>query len=145
MPSHETPFFPAIGNVLHDGAIIAIHGVVPGEVRLDVEIDYLRKRFTDPGQAFQITLNGCTWLAFRSWNEDEAVITDVTRIAALELEILSAEMRAERFDIHCGGGTLEIIAADGSLTLDSGRPLTLPDLLDAATAYWQEFSRRGAN
>jgi hypothetical protein len=41
-------FFPAIWNVLHDGVIVAVDGVLPGDLRIDVEIGYLRKRIPTP-------------------------------------------------------------------------------------------------
>jgi hypothetical protein len=35
---------PEIWNVLHDGTIVAMAGQVPGEVKLEIEADYLRGR-----------------------------------------------------------------------------------------------------
>lgn len=100
-------FYPAIWNVLHDGGIIAIHGAVPGTIRLDVSIEYLRERFTDPGEIIQVTLTDCTWFAYRDY-EAQDFCTDLPAIAASEPEILSAEMCGDISKVCCVGGTLEV-------------------------------------
>jgi hypothetical protein len=59
-------FFPAIWNILHDGVIVAVEGTVPGNLRIDIEIDYLRKRIPDSGNLIPVLLIGCTRFAFGS-------------------------------------------------------------------------------
>jgi hypothetical protein len=134
-------FYPAIWNVLHDGDIIAVRGAVPGTVQLDVAIDYLRERFTDPGETIQVTLTGCTRFAYRDF-DDGQFTTDFSTIAAFEPEVLSAELRDGLCVLDCVSGVLEVMAADGSLALDSGRAITLQELIDVSHAYWTEWSER---
>jgi hypothetical protein len=134
-------FYPAIWNVLHDGNITAVRGAVPGTVQLDVSIDYLRERFPDPGKTIQVILAGCTRFAYRDFDEREFT-TDFSAIAAFEPEVLSAELRDGLCVLDCAGGVLELSAADGSVALDSGRAITLQELIDVADAYWTEWSER---
>ncbi len=135
-------FYPAIWNVLHDGSIVAVRGTIPGTVQIDVSIRYLRKRFPDTGETIQVTLTGCTRFAYRDFEEHEFT-TDLSKIAALEPEILSAEMRDDINDICCVNGMIEVCASGGSIALDSGRTITLQELIDVADAYWTEWSERG--
>lgn len=134
-------FYPAIWNVLHDGSIIAIHSALPSSVRLDVSIDYLRERFPDSGESIQVTLTNCTRFAYQDY-ESQGFNTDLSAIAAIKPEILSAEMSGATSNICCVGGTLEVCATDGSIALDSGRSITLQELLDVSEAYWTEWSER---
>ncbi len=135
-------FYPAIWNMLHDGGITAIQGSVPGAIRFDVAIDYLRERFPDPGDTIQVTLSGCTRFAYRDF-ENAEFTTDLSAIAAMEPELLSAKMRGNVCEVVCAEGILEVVAIDGSLALDSGRSITLEELNDVSKAYWTEFSQRG--
>ena len=134
-------FYPTIWNVIHDGSIIAVRGTVPGTVQLDVSIAYLRERFPDAGKTIQVTLTGCTRFAYRDFDEGEFT-TDFSAIASFEPEVLSAEMRDGLCVLDCAGGVLEIRAADGLLALESGRAITLQELIDVAQAYWTQLSER---
>jgi hypothetical protein len=78
-------FFPAIWNILHDGVIVAVDGTVPGDLRIDVEIDYLRERIPDPGTLIQVLLIGCTRFAFKDYEKSE-VSTALNDIAAMTPE-----------------------------------------------------------
>jgi hypothetical protein len=64
-------FFPAIWNILHDGVIVAVEGTVPGDLRIDIEIAYLRKRIRDAGTLIQVLLIGCTRLAYRQYEKSD--------------------------------------------------------------------------
>ena len=139
--SDAVTFYPTIWNVLHDGSIIAIHGAVPGTVRLAVSIDYLRERFPDSGDTIQVTLTGCARFAYRDFDVGEFT-TDLRTITSMEPEVLSAKLQGDLNEIDCVNGVLEVIATDGSLALDSGRAITLQELLDVSEAYWTEFGER---
>jgi hypothetical protein len=134
-------FFPAIWNVLHDGVIVAVDGTIPGTIRLDVSIDYLRKRFSESGEFIRIVLLGCTRFTFRE-SDNSASITELPRIAEMAPEILSATFTDGACEIECAGGVLEVIAAEGSVQLDNGRAVALQELIDVADAYWNEWSER---
>jgi hypothetical protein len=136
-------FFPAIWNILHDGAIVAIDGTVPGNLRIDVEIGYLRKRIPDPGTLIQVLLIRCTRFAFREYEKSE-FSTALTEIAATGPEIVSASMKDGVCEVGCTAGTLEVVAEDGAIRLDNGREVTLQELSGAAEAYWKEWREHWA-
>jgi len=163
MPSHrshpgssaECPLFsgnapmsmcPDFWNVLHDGTVVAVAGRVPGDLRIDVEADYLRSRFTDHGSRFVITLQDCRTFEFHRWPAPGQPVTDLHEIAALQLWILSADVAENVCIVHCtqgdNGGTLRVSARDAALALDSGRVLTLEEISSVANAYWAEFASR---
>ena len=128
-----------IWNVLHDGSVVRITGTIPGDIQFAVSIAYLRKRFPDPGDCILLTLHGCTAISYQLW-DSESVITDLASIGAAKPEILSAD---EATTVFCANGTLRVHATNFSLTLDSGRAITLEDLCNAAETYWTEWSERG--
>jgi hypothetical protein len=127
-----------IWNVLHDGPIVRITGEIPGDIQFAVSIDYLRRRFSDPGECILLTLHGCTSLSYQTWGSEE-VLTDIAAIAAAEPEVLSAD---EPSTVFCVNGTLRVHAVDFSLSLDSGRAITLDELCAVAESYWTEWSDR---
>jgi hypothetical protein len=59
-------------------------------------------------------------------------------------EILSATLNSGVSEIECAGGVLEVISPDGAVRLDSGRSVTLQELIDVADGYWKEWSERAA-
>jgi hypothetical protein len=134
-------FFPAIWNVLHDGVIVAVDGTVPGTIRLQVSIDYLRKRFSQSGKFIQVVLVDCTRFTYRA-SDASGPTTELPLIADMAPEILSATFTNGVCEIECAGGILEVIATDGSVRLDSGLAVTLQELIGVADAYWHEWSKR---
>src|ERR1700722_4533671 len=111
-------FFPAIWNILHDGVVVAVEGTVPGNLRVDIEIDYLRKRFPDSGDLIQVHLGGCTRFAYRQYEKSE-FSTALAEMAAMGPEILGASIRDGMCEVECSDGTLEVVAADGSIHVDN--------------------------
>ncbi len=132
-------FYPTIWDVLHDGSIVGTSGTVPGTVRLDVSIEYLRERIVEPGETIQVTLISCTRFAYREYGAQDFT-TDLSTIADLEPEFLSAELVDGLCTVHCADGILEVAAADGALKLDTGRGVALSELIEVANAYWNERS-----
>ena len=137
------PFFPAIWNVFHDGSIDRVVGEVPGTVTLHVDIEYLRKRFSEPGDCFVVTLPNCTKFSFQPY-DDEASITNLSVISDRYLEILSAEMAQGVCRVFAREGALEVESSNGSIRLDAGRAISLQELLDAATKYWEDWKAKGS-
>ena len=133
--------FPTVWDVLHDGSITAVCGAIPGTVRVEVSIDYLRERFPEPGKAILVLLSGCTRFAYREF-EDSMFTTDLPAIARLKPEILSAKTSGTLSEIDCVKGVLEVAASDCTLALDGGRAITLDELLSVAEAYWTEWDKR---
>ncbi len=131
---------PDCWNILHDGYIVDVAGELPGDVRLAVEIDYLRGRFAEPGNRIVLTLHDCTGLTYHPF--DEPVIADFPAIAAAHPQILRARNWTDPGFVECPGGDLKVDAAHASFSLDGGIPLSLDQLKAAAEAYWTEFEER---
>ncbi len=130
---------PTLWNLLHDGSIERIEGTVPGDLILHVSIDYLRKRFPGTGSGFDVRLVGCTTFTFSPY--EGQVTTDPVAVAALVPEILSAEP-GHPLRICCAGGCLEVRYDAATLSLDTGEPISLSQLDQAAESYWEEWSSR---
>ena len=77
-----------------------------GDLRMDVEIDYLRKRIPDPGSLIQVSLIGCTRFALQGQYDNAKFSTTLTEIAAMRPEILRASMmrRSARSIAKMAGG-----------------------------------------
>lgn len=131
-------FFPAIWNILHDGVIVAVEGTVPGSLWIDIEIDYLRKRFADPGTLIQVHLMGCTRFAFKEYEKSD-FSTGLTEIAATRPVMVSASIKDGVCEVDCTVGTLEVVAGDGAMRLDNGREVTLQEFKEVAEGYWKEW------
>ena len=130
---------PDLWNIFHDGSIETIVGSVPGIVRLSVAIVYLREMLPGEGTGFKVVLSGCTEFSHAEF--DRPSITDLSAIAALEPEILSAESSSP-LKITCGTGTLTLQYQTASVYLDSGAPVTMEELGAACNAYWDAWSKR---
>ena len=136
-------FFPAIWNILHDGVIVAVEGTLPGNLQIDVEIDYLRKRIPDSGDLIQVHLSSCTRFAYRQY-EKSNVSSALAEIAAMGPEILGASIKDGMCEVECSDGTLEVAAADATIRLDNGREVTLQELKEVAEGYWKEWREHWA-
>jgi hypothetical protein len=138
---------PRVWNLLHDAKIVGIAGTVPGALDLELEIDYLRTRFAEPGNRLRLSLQDCREFVFRDWNAAKGVTSDLTTIAEKRLWVLSAEQSDEHCIVHCSeysvagtqGGTLTIAAGQTRLALDSGRIISFDELDAVSTAYWTEW------
>ena len=127
-----------IWNVLHDGGIVAIDGVIPGDVAMRVNIPYLRKMFSADGEDVIVLLANCTKLTMKIWDED--VTTDEPkRIVDIETEILSTESEDVPVHIFTTLGELDIDFEAFSLSLDNGRSITFEELCDACEGYWNRW------
>ena len=135
------PFFPSIWNVLHDGGVDRIVGNVPGDVHVFVGIEYLRERFPDDGDEIVVCLSNCTIFSHRPYDAEKAV-TDLTSIADKSPTILSAEMHGSICRVFTDSGELDMQCGGGSVSLDSGRAISLTELLSVAEAYWDEWESK---
>lgn len=134
-------FFPDFWNVIHDGSIDRISGSVPGNVVLHLDVEYLRERFADEGEQFVVSLVECSLFSFRVYEEENQMI-DLEGIAALQPQILNAELDGELCRVFTDQGILEVKASAGSIHLDSGREITMAELVDEAKKYWDEWSSK---
>ena len=139
---------PTIWNVFHDGIIVGVEGSIPGDLAILIECDYLRERFAEPGSKFMLTIHDCSKFQFRSWADDQSLVTDLNALGHLGLWILSADETDDHCKVHCSqtgpgsGGVLEVIAENASVRLDAGRLITLTEIENIAEAYWTEWESR---
>lgn len=133
---------PDYWNILHDGYIVGVRGGVPGDVSLDVEINYLRERFSEPGHHLKLTLHHCTQLSYDAF--EEGTFEEFSVISRFRPQILRAAGFTDASLIECVSGDLRVNAQGASLALDSGRPVSLDELKAMAEAYWTEWEQRAA-
>ena len=150
--SDEPAHCPTIWNVLHDATIVDVTGAVPGMLRLEIECDYLRDRFEDPGDRFFLTLRDCDRFIYRPWADGAEPIADLQTMSHRRLWILSADPVEGLCKVHCSehiphgsGGILEVSAGSASLSLDGERSITLSELEGVAGEYWTEFNSSQKN
>lgn len=136
-----------IWNLLHDGTITEITGVVPGDVHLAIEIGYLRERFPDPGDRIGLTLHGCTSFRYQLLENSPACsdpafpLTNFAAIASNRPEIRHAKDWTNPRVVECSEGDLVLSADSFSLALDNGRAISFEDLSQVAEAYWTAFAK----
>ena len=128
-----------IWGVFHDGVLMRIDGCVPGTIRLDVEIQYLRGMFDEPGTSFRIELQGCTKLVYAEYDQEPT--DDVARIQEREPEILYVTSEHPLL-LDCVMGTLELEYDAMRVTLPSGAEVSYASLAFASEKYWAEWSAR---
>lgn len=136
------PFFPTIWNVFHDGTIERLSGSVPGEVRIDISIEYLRERFDDQGDEFILRLHECSTFEYRNYEAKDVVVTELGEIEKPSHTILSSEMAGSTCVLFTDQGRIEMQCEGGTLTLESGRQVAFAELVAEATAYWDEWERK---
>lgn len=130
---------PSVWNLLHDGTIKHIDGAIPGDVSLHVSTDYLRKRFPGEGAGFLLHLERCSHFTFTPY--DEPAMSDLAAIAALTPWIVGCDS-SDPLEVHCAEGTLTLRYDACTLSLDSGETITISQLDEAASSYWNEWSAR---
>jgi hypothetical protein len=130
---------PELWQCLHDATLVQIVGRVPGELCLNVRIRYLRERFPDPGEGFELLLRGCSHFVYEPY--EGSPTTDLPEIAALELWVIGAEAGSP-MQVACSTGTLLVKYESASIKLDTGLDVSLAELEDATQSYWREWSER---
>ncbi|WP_157499812.1 hypothetical protein [Lysobacter sp. Root983] len=126
---------PMLWNLFHDGVLTRAEGAVPGEVRLFIDIPYLRAKFPGKGAGFDVVLSECSKLSLVMRGGSVIALADIRYIKP---EILSAEP-GPPLKIFCEGGTLTLQYRSVELFVDSGAPITLQELDAASEAYWTEW------
>jgi hypothetical protein len=126
-------------NLLHDGHINRIEGSLPGDLRLEVSVLYLRQMLPGEGEGFFVLLSKCSRFEYVPW--DEQPIEDLRAIEALSPELLSAEP-GDPIEVCCSGGMLRLRYEAARVELDSGEPIDIDSLENAAVRYWRKFEAR---
>jgi hypothetical protein len=128
--------------VFHDGILAGIEGSVPGDLRIQIQIEYLRREFDEDGDVFIVELGSCTKFRF---SEYEAQPTeDLVEIQAREIDVLYVSSE-NPLVLDCSMGVLELDYKTMRVFLPSGRDVTREDLVAASKRYWNEWSARAVN
>jgi hypothetical protein len=130
---------PSAWELLHDGSIAEVTGSVPGEVRLALEILYLRELFPEQGTHFEVCLNGCTALRFTPWDEEPT--EDFQDIVSRCIQVVEVR-NEEPLIIGCAEGVLELAYEEIQVFLPSGLEVLYDDLAKASEKYWKAFAAR---
>ena len=134
----------ATWNVLHDGRVVRADGVVPGELRLSVEIAYLCGHLPTEAEHVTVTLAGCERFEYQSYQEPP--VFEPSAVAALGLELLSAGPAEAGLNIECAdgrsGGRLLFRYKYASMATAEGRPQS--ELESASEGYWTLWQQRHA-
>jgi hypothetical protein len=131
-----------IWGVFHDGVVKLIEGTVPGTLRLEIEIGYLRGMFPEPGDRFFVNLLGCSKFIYTGF--DERPTENTSYIQDKEPEILYVTSE-EPLVLDCAMGTLEIEYDEMTVTLESGQAITYEALASASHEYWNKsHTEKGA-
>jgi hypothetical protein len=126
-------------GVFHDGVITRVEGDVPGDLALQIEIDYLRKMLPGEGDGFCVQLSGCTLIEFENW--DGKIEQTPERLAAQDIELLYIKT-LDPLALDCNEGILRLVYQAAQVTLDSGEIVSDEALWDASSRYWTAFKER---
>lgn len=133
--------YPVLG-AFHDGIITAVHGTVPGDIRLVIHCDYLRRMFPDPGLAFVVELQKCTYVSYESGTTGE-IRAGFQPAMAPEASILAVLYDKGQHDVYMGEGVLSVRYESGLIFLDNGREVFPGEMESAIHQYWDEWGRKG--
>jgi len=119
-------------------AINRIDGSVPGNVTVTVEIEYLRRMFSEHGSSIIVSLIDCVTFKYQSYELSE-LLTDLSAISDAQPEILYSHVENDVIKVDCSNGTLWLEYRDFSLMLDDGQPITLDELGEKCDKYWKDW------
>ena len=128
-----------IWGVFHDGVLKLIDGTVPGTLRLEIEIGYLRGMFSEPGNRFFVNLFGCSKFIYTRF--DERPTENTSYIQDREPEILYVTSE-KPLVLDCAIGTLELEYDEMTVTLESGQAVSYASLASASKEYWNDRKSR---
>ena len=118
-------------NIFHDGDIASMSGAVPGDVTFSIEAAYLREQFADPGTGFKLHITACNMISFKSFQTNQTLL-GLDTLKGHDLELLSAKIDRDDLVVITTSGALRLRYESESITLDTGRPLQLSDLVAAS-------------
>lgn len=128
---------PTPWNLLHDGTIVGVERDLADEVRIAVDVPYLRDRWADGGTLFHLRLARCTRCEYTPY--DEPPIAAIAAIAASEPTIVEAKLEGDDLVVWGSAGVLRLRYASLAIELDTGPRVELADLARVAQAYWAEW------
>ena len=143
-------------NIFHDGSIVEFSGD-KNRLRLKIGCQYLAERIDKNFEFFHIELQKINKLKFDAWmhNVDlpSVCFIEMEQIFAAELEILSAEIKADFVEIACSqhdpefdycGGVLSLSCEEICVFDQGGNIVTVERLGKICKEYWEEWANAGA-
>jgi hypothetical protein len=130
----------AVWNTLHDGSIESVDGSVPGDLHVHVGIEYLCEKLPTAASYVVVHLRGCRQFEYRSFEGD--AINDLLEIAAVDLEVLSANEVNGSVFVCCASGSLNLVYDRADISLAEGRAISQAELEAAAHRYWTEWEEK---
>ncbi|EMN7262890.1 hypothetical protein WB865_001853 [Vibrio vulnificus] len=125
-------------GIFHDGYISKIEGTIPGELRVFVNILYLRGMFQGDGEGFVVTLSNCTMFEYQEY--DEQPTRNLKDIEGLEPEVLYVQSK-EPLVLDCSAGTLRMSYDSATIEIDNGTPVTDNELSQECDNYWEGWKK----
>lgn len=129
----------AIWNVLHDGKISAVSRASDVST-LSIVIPYLRRRLDPAGDSFVLKLKEVTHVSFLSFDGEPESLDEQLKIG--RPEILSTDSEGMPVVINTTLGQLILAFGRLEILLDTGSPITFPEVEKAAEAYWNEWEQK---
>ena len=123
-----------------------LSGSVPGDIRVQVEIEYLANKLNGNLNSIFVTLKNCTLFEFEQhWSKDD--IRYYSSIQELEgitpgLMALSCDEKNGHLEIDNISGVIRTKYDSAELTLENGDPLTFEELDAVSKEYWDDFRKR---
>jgi hypothetical protein len=116
-------------QLFEDATIVRLERDLGDTVRVWIDAPRLRSQFGDGGTLFVLRLARCE--LFRYTPLDEPPLDDLAAIAASEPTILAAEPADDGVVIRGSAGTITTRYASFAIELDTGRALTVDELVRA--------------
>ena len=129
-------------NTLHDGSVRSVCGSVPGDLVLEVEIEYLTDTLPTAESFLRVHLLGCTRFDLKSFAGEPA--ESLSEYPEEEVaEIFGAKENGGVVEVLSpsspggGGGFIHCVYRDAEVRLAEGRLLPQEELEAAAEGYWR--------
>lgn len=143
-----------IFSILHDGTIAYFSGDKK-LLTLIVDCSYLAQRIDKSFDNFYVDLIGVKNISLTTWPNPTTLpsktLTEMKDIFEAQLEILSADIKADNVIVSCGQYDTSYNYSGGNLTINceaikiydqNKNELTIDNLDAVCKSYWDEFSKK---
>jgi len=136
-----TAALEAIWNTLHDGAITSCTGVIPGSVKLVVEVEYIATRLLPGSKALLVELNDCEEFAYDFHESAKKTIrmTNLSEITESGPIIIAGDREGESLIIECACGIVYCRYSGYTISLENESEVSYEAVLKACEDYWREW------
>jgi len=136
-------------SIFHDGGFTTLQRK-GNDIEFQVDIEYLAEIIDPTYTAFSVALKNCHYCAFESWDDnkvrDENLDSLNTYIS--DMEISKADCANDLINVVCldsrknSGGFFFFSCGRVVVFDEGGREITLDELKDIASRYWESFAQR---